>query len=51
LDAKNEEAERYPLGPKEYWRGEMVGKYRYGSDSHVMTNEEFEADWEEGEDV
>jgi hypothetical protein len=46
---QNEMAEVYPLGPKEYWRSEMVGKYRYGSDSHLMTDEEFEDDWYEGE--
>lgn len=49
LDAKNEEAERYPAGPKEYWRTEMVGKYTYGADGHSMTNEEFEADWAESQ--
>lgn len=47
LDQQNMEAERYPLGPKEYWRSEMVGKYRYGADQHVMTDADFEADWEE----
>lgn len=47
LDAKNDEAERYPLGPKEYWRAEMVGKYSFGADSHLMTDEEFEQDWAE----
>ena len=47
LDAENAEAGRYPLGPKEYWRGRMVGKYTYGSDGHLMTNEDFEADWAE----
>ena len=41
------EAERYPLGPKEYWRAKMVGKWMYGSDNHLMTNEEFEEVWEE----
>lgn len=45
LDVENAEAGRYPLGPKEYWRGRMVGKYTYGSDGHLMTNEDFEADW------
>lgn len=50
LDHQNEEAERYALGPKEYWRSKMVGKYLYGPDSHVMTDEEFEADWTEGYD-
>jgi death-on-curing protein len=47
LDAENAEAARYPLGPKEYWRGRMVGKYTYGADGHLMTNEDFEADWAE----
>lgn len=47
LDAENAEAARYPLGPKEYWRGRMVGKYTYGADRHLMTNEDFEADWAE----
>jgi hypothetical protein len=50
LDHENEEAERYPLGPKEYWRAKMVGKYYYGADHHLMTNEEFEADWDEEEE-
>ncbi len=50
LDEQNREAEAYPLGPKEYWRGEMVGKYTYGTDGHKMTDEEFELDWEECED-
>jgi len=25
----------------------MVGKYTYGADGHLMTNEDFEADWAE----
>jgi hypothetical protein len=50
LDAQNDAAERYPLGPKEYWRKEMVGKYLYGPDEHLMTDEEFEADWPEDEE-
>lgn len=45
LDEENAEAERYPLGPKEYWRSKMVGKYRYGADAHLMTEDEFEEDW------
>jgi hypothetical protein len=49
LDAENAEAGRYPLGPKEYWRARLVGKVRYGPDQHVMTDDEFEADWEESE--
>ena len=45
LEYQGEQAENYPLGPKEYWRSEMVGKYTYGKDNHLMTNEEFEEDW------
>lgn len=48
LDQENEEAQRYPLGPKEYWRAKQVGKYFYGLDQHLMTNDEFEAEWAEG---
>lgn len=47
LDVKNAEAERYPLGPKEYWRAEMVGKYTTGRNGHLMTNEDFEAEWDD----
>lgn len=47
LDVENAEAARYPLGPKEYWRGRMVGKYTYGPGGHLMTNEDFEAEWTE----
>jgi len=47
LDNENEEAERYPLGPKEYWRTKIVGKWITGADKHLITNEEFEADWDE----
>jgi len=49
LDAENDEAERYPLGPKEYWRARLVGKAIYGHDQHPMTAEGFEADWVESE--
>jgi death on curing protein len=49
LDAQNAEAERYPLGIKEYWRSRLVGKATYGVDGHPLTNEEFEADWAESE--
>lgn len=51
MNAQNDEAERYPLGPKEYWRSEMVGKWTTGRDNHPLTNEEFEADWEDDEDL
>jgi len=50
LDAENAEANRYPLGPKEYWRGKLVGRALYAPDGHAMTNEEFEQEWEEAED-
>lgn len=49
LDVENEEAARYPLGAKEYWRGRMVGKARTGADQHLMSDAEFEAEWEEAE--
>lgn len=49
LDAKNAEAERYPLGAKEFWRARLVGKAVYGGDEHLMTDEEFERDWSESE--
>ena len=45
LEYQNELAEIYPLGPKEYWRSELVGKAIFGLDKHFMTNEEFEEDW------
>jgi hypothetical protein len=41
LDAQNAEANRYPLGKKEYWRTQMVGKYTDGK-GHPMTDEQFE---------
>lgn len=43
------EAERYPLGPKEYWRTRSVGCWHYGSDDHVMTEADFEEFWADGE--
>ena len=48
LDEQNRQAQIFPLGPKEYWRGEMVGKDTYGADGHLMTNADFEEDWDEG---
>ncbi len=51
LDCQNEQASFYPMGDKEYWRSEMVGKYRYGSDEHLMTDEEFEDDWKDFEEM
>ena len=47
---QNECAEIYPLGPKEYWRSELVGKATFGLDGHFMTNEEFEEDWHDIEE-
>lgn len=47
LDVENEEAARYPLGAKEYWRSRMVGRALYGSDRHPMTDTEFEAEWDD----
>jgi death on curing protein len=49
LDAENDEAARYPLGAKEYWRGRMVGKYRTGTDGHLMSDAEFEAEWDDAD--
>lgn len=51
LEYQNEQAENYPLGPKEYWRSEHVGKCTYGADNHLMTNEEFEAEWAEAQEL
>lgn len=51
LDVENAEAERYPLGKKEYWRSKMVGKYLTGPDQHPMTDDEFEAEWDEDDDI
>lgn len=48
LDAENAEVDRYPLGPKEYWRARLVGTALY-DDGHTMTDEEFESEWAEGE--
>lgn len=49
LDLLNFEAERYPLGPKEYWRSKMVAKDFYGADRHPMTEDEFEEYWGESQ--
>lgn len=45
LAEQDRQAEAYPLGPKEYWRGQMVGKYTYGPDGHPMTDADFDEDW------
>jgi death on curing protein len=49
LDAENAEAERYPLGLKEFWRNRLVGKVTYDTDARPLTDAEFEADWAESE--
>lgn len=46
LERQNREAQEYPFGPKEYWRKVMVGIWTTGADGHVMTDEDFELDWE-----
>jgi hypothetical protein len=46
LEQQNYEASIAPEGPKEYWRAKMVGQARYGVDQHIMTDAEFEDDWE-----
>lgn len=51
LEEENRQAEIYPLGPKEYWRQKSVGKYTYGVDQHLMTDEEFEEDWDDDDDL
>ncbi len=35
------------VGPKEYWRSKMVGRYTYGQDGHPMTEKDFEEHWPE----
>jgi hypothetical protein len=45
LDRLNEEAQRDPRGPKEFWRERVVGIEPWGEDDHPMTDEEFEAEW------
>lgn len=49
LDAENAEAERYPLGLKEFWRSRLVGKATYEIGGHPMTDAQFELDWAAGE--
>ena len=47
LIAQQAEAARYPLGEKEYWRSVMVGKYLVGDDDHLMTDAEFESQYDD----
>lgn len=51
LREQEREAERYTLGPKEYWRGEMVGKWMKGIDRIPMTDADFEEYWAEGQEL
>lgn len=44
LDAEKAEAERYPLGVKEFCPNRLVGRAFRGIDQHSMTDEEFDAD-------
>jgi len=46
LDSENDEAERYPLGPREYWRSKLVGKVTCGADEHLMTDEDFDEEYD-----
>jgi hypothetical protein len=50
LDNQNAEAQRYPLGIREYWRGQMVGESTYGNDQHLMTDADFEQYWQDEQD-
>lgn len=50
LDEANRQAEIFPLGPREYWRGEVVGKSTHGLDCRPMKDAEFEEDWADGAD-
>ena len=47
MEAQEAEAARYPLGPKEYWRAVMVGKWTTGDDDHLMTDAEFESQYDD----
>jgi len=39
------EAEQHPAGPKEFFRTERVGKVARGDDHHLLTDDEFDAEW------
>jgi hypothetical protein len=39
------EAEQHPAGPKEFFRRERVGKVVRGEDHHLLTDDEFDAEW------
>lgn len=49
MDEQHRQADAHPGGPKEYWRGEMVGT-SHDCGKTAMTNEEFEQWWEEDEE-
>jgi hypothetical protein len=39
------EADEHPAGPKEFFRAERVGKVARGEDHHLLTDDEFDAEW------
>lgn len=45
FDFRSEQGKSSPLGPKEYWRNELVGKHFYEAADRIMTNEDFEIEW------
>lgn len=45
FDFQSELGKSSPLGPKEYWRNELVGKHFYEAADRIMTNEDFEIEW------
>jgi hypothetical protein len=45
FDFQSEKGKSSTLGPKEYWRNELVGKHFYEAADRIMTNEYFEIEW------
>ena len=45
FDFQSEQGKSSPLGPKEYWRNELVEKHFYEAADRIMTNEDFEIEW------
>ena len=45
FDFQSEQGKSSPLGPKEYWRNELVGKHFYEDENCIMTDEDFEFEW------
>ena len=50
FDFQSELGKSSPLGQKEYWRNELVGKHFYEDENLFMTNEDFEFEWSQFED-